>query len=95
MRQAPPGSGRFEATVEFDNQNINTGTQVSQSFAVAGVVMGDRVNIASLTGMNGLLAWAEVTANNTVTIYISNMTESSRNAGPRTFYINAVARRQV
>lgn len=95
VRQAPPGSGRFEATVKFDNQNIDTGTQVSQSFAVAGVVMGDRVNIASLTGMAGLLAWAEVTANNTVTIYISNMTGSSRNAGPRTFYINAVARRQV
>ena len=95
LRQSPPGSGRFEAIVTFADQSISDGAQVYQDFTVSGVAVGDHATVAPAGAMDGLHAWAEVTAANTVRITISNMTGDAKSAGPRTFYIAVTARRQV
>jgi hypothetical protein len=58
--------------VEYDPPSLATGTQQSTIVTYNGLRLGDTVNVSFNQPMQGTRLWAEVTANDTVTVYHRN-----------------------
>jgi hypothetical protein len=74
-------------TVSIDPGNITATTKGSATFTLTGANTGDRVFLQPPTGLNSGLLYcgADITATNTVTVYLYNKTEGDINDGANTW----------
>lgn len=79
----------MNAQVNWDPPSIAHGSQVSTTVTVPGVQVSAFwiFHVACGSAMGGVQAWANVTAADIVTIYLSNMTGAAVNLGNRTFRV--------
>ena len=74
-------------TVSIDPGNIATITKGSVTFTLTGASTGDRILLQPPTGLNAGLLYcgADITASNTVTVYLYNHTGGDINDGANTW----------
>lgn len=76
-------SSHLEATAAWDAPSIASGAQSSTTITVTGAALGDFVRVASSSSFSGMQLWAEVTAADTVTVYLTNNTGGTLDASNR------------
>lgn len=63
-----------QAKVTYDPPSLATATQQSTTVTLTGAKLGDNLNVSFDKALSGTRIWAEVTADNTVTVYHRNDT---------------------
>lgn len=83
----------INASTTWNPASCANGAQVSTTVTVAGAVLGDVVLRTSANiALGGLRLWGEVTAADTVTLYLSNATGAAVDLGSGTFYVRVQKR---
>lgn len=83
----------YSGSAAYDFGSISNGSQASTTITATGAVVGDFVtHVSASASLSGLRLWGEVTATNTVTIYLSNMTGGSVDLASMTFYVGVSKR---
>lgn len=75
--RSAPGSLRTGGAATWNPGNLSSGNQTSTTVTCNGAVVQDRPEVQANITLSGLHMWGEVTAANTVTVYLSNMTGSA------------------
>lgn len=81
----PPSGVTLETT--WDAGAVPAGSQTSTTETVTGAALGDAVRVAANASFSGMRLWAEVTAADTVTIYLTNNTAAAIDPSIRTIKI--------
>jgi hypothetical protein len=83
----------YNGNVTYNFGSIANGEQSSTTLTVTGAILGDFVtHISSSIALSGLRLWGEVTATDTVTIYLSNMSGNPVDLSSGTFYVGVSKR---
>lgn len=82
----------WEAAATWDAPDIANGAQASTTVAVPGAEIGDYVMVSASSTTSGLALRGQVTAQDVVTIYLSNTTGAAVNLGSLTYYVRVMAR---
>lgn len=69
----------------YDFASLNSGASASQTFTVTGAALGDFVEISASTSIGNLLQTATVTATDTVTVTLGNLTGSPVDPSSKTW----------
>lgn len=84
----------LEGSVVWDPPSIvSAGTQASTTIIVPGVVVGDQViGVSASISLSGLHLWGEVTAADTVTVFLSNLTGAAVDRPSMTVFATVLKR---
>lgn len=86
-RNVPPGGVTLETT--WDAGLVANGAQVSTTVSLPGVALKDSVWVTANSPFSGMHLWAEVTATDTVTLYLTNNTGGDLDPSVRSIFIRA------
>jgi hypothetical protein len=92
------GSGAYQnlsfldASATWNPASLASGAQTSTTVTVPGAALGDFVLTSCDTALSGLHLWGEVTATDTVTLYLSNATGGAVDLASSTFYVRVMRR---
>ena len=81
------GADGSSPTATWDPSSVASGSQTSTTVTVTGAALGDFVLASFSLSLQGLNLWGAVTAANTVTVYLSNLTGSAVNLASGTIKV--------
>jgi hypothetical protein len=82
----------YHASATWDAPSVAAGAQTSTTVTVTGASIGDFVEVSANGIFSGMRLWGEVSAANTVTVYLSNNTGGAVDPSSRTISVRVEER---
>jgi hypothetical protein len=83
-------TGSLKGNVAWNPASVANGAQTSTTLTITGAVLGMPVVAWTIIALSGLRLWGEVTAADTVTLYLANTTGGAVDLGLATFYAKVI-----